>query len=121
MLIVVAYLSREVPYVLNAAFSLRGLTSGALLGSLGLVLFWKRGSAIPIFVGMIGSLLAMIWITEKLKITTPSGDQGGIAWPWFTLIGTIICCGLAWITSLFVPKRNIPNIAKVADVEQLHS
>jgi SSS family transporter len=121
MLIVVAYLSREVPYVLNAAFSLRGLTSGALLGSLGLVLFWKRGSAIPIFVGMIGSLLAMIWITEKLRITTPSGDQGGIAWPWFTLIGTIICCGLAWITSLFVPKRNIPNIANKADVEQLHS
>ncbi|MGN6386775.1 MAG: sodium:solute symporter [Verrucomicrobiota bacterium] len=121
MLIVVAYLSREVPYVLNAAFSLRGLTSGALLGSLGLVLFWKRGSAIPIFVGMIGSLLAMIWITEKLRITTPSGAQGGIAWPWFTLIGTIICCGLAWITSLFVPKRNIPNIANEADVEQLHS
>src|SRR2546430_7538571 len=31
-LILVAYLSRQVEFVLNAAFSLRGLTSGALLG-----------------------------------------------------------------------------------------
>src|SRR5688572_22698099 len=45
-LIFVAYLSREVEYVLNAAFSLRGLTSGALLGGLLLVLVWRKGSPI---------------------------------------------------------------------------
>ncbi len=33
-LILVAYLSREVKYVLNVAFSLRGLTSGALLAGM---------------------------------------------------------------------------------------
>jgi solute:Na+ symporter, SSS family len=51
-LIIVAYLSREAAYVLNAAFSLRGLTSGALLGSLLLVLLWRKGTALPIFVGI---------------------------------------------------------------------
>src|SRR6266853_1558301 len=44
-LILVAYLSRQVPFVLNAAFSLRGLTSGALLGGLALAVFWKKGRA----------------------------------------------------------------------------
>jgi Na+/proline symporter len=96
-LIIVAYLSREVPYVLNAAFSLRGLTSGALLGGLALVLFWKRGSPLPVCLGMIGSLLAMIWITQTEWHT--SFFEGKIAWPWFTLIGTAITLGLAAIVS----------------------
>src|SRR4051812_40633329 len=39
-LVVVAYLSREVTFVLDAAFSLRGLTSGALLGGLFIAVFW---------------------------------------------------------------------------------
>jgi len=47
-LIGVAYLSREVAFVLNAAFSLRGLTSGALLGGLLLAVFWKTGRALPV-------------------------------------------------------------------------
>src|SRR5262249_18447605 len=38
-LIFIAYLSRKVDFVLNAAFSLRGLTSGALLGGLTLAIF----------------------------------------------------------------------------------
>jgi Na+/pantothenate symporter len=46
ILICVAYLSREVMFVLNAAFTLRGMTSGALLGRVdaGRVLEkWPRG------------------------------------------------------------------------------
>jgi len=96
-LIIVAYLSREVPYVLNAAFSLRGLTSGALLGGLALVVFWKRSSPLPVCLGMIGSLLAMIWITQTECHT--SFFEGKIAWPWYTLIGTAITLGLAAIVS----------------------
>src|SRR5439155_22804749 len=47
-LIVVAYLSRKKDSVLNAAFALRGLTSGALLGGLILAVFWKRGRAVSV-------------------------------------------------------------------------
>ena len=105
-LILVAYLSREVPYVLDAAFSLRGLTSGALLGALGLVIFWRKESYVPIFVGMIGSLLAMIAISrfEWVVSQAPTVQTAKVAWPWYTLIGTIICVGLAWVTRSIIPK-----------------
>jgi solute:Na+ symporter, SSS family len=79
-LILVAYLSREVAYVLNAAFSLRGLTSGALLGGLILVLLWRKGSYLPVMTGMIASLIVMVFVSRS----------GQVAWPWYTLIGTIV-------------------------------
>jgi SSS family solute:Na+ symporter len=101
MLIFVAYLSKHVEYVLNTAFSLRGLTSGALLGSLALVVLWKRAPAIAIFVGMIAALGTMIWVS-RIQLTTAAGAKAGIAWPWYTLIGTIVCVGLAWITRKIV-------------------
>ena len=105
-LILVAYLSREVPYVLDAAFSLRGLTSGALLGGLALVIFWRKESYVPIFVGMIGSLIGMIIISrfEWIVSQAPTVQTAKIAWPWYTLIGTIICVGLAWITRALMGK-----------------
>src|SRR6185369_15203568 len=62
VLIFVAYLSRQVDFVLNAAFSLRGLTSGALLGGLLLAVFWKNGRAMPVIAGMLTSLTVMILI-----------------------------------------------------------
>lgn len=99
-LIVVAFLSRHVEYVLNAAFALRGLTSGALLGALFLVLFWKEGRAVPVIVGMSGSFIAMIFISrfEWVVSQAPTLQTAKIAWPWYTMIGTSICVGLAWIT-----------------------
>ena len=105
-LIVVAFLSRKAEYVLNVAFSLRGLTSGALLGALGLVLFWKKGSAIPVIVGMIGSFIAMIFISrfEWVVSQAPILQTAKIAWPWYTLIGTLITIGLAWLTRILMPR-----------------
>jgi solute:Na+ symporter, SSS family len=106
-LILVAYMSREVAYVLNAAFSLRGLTSGALLGALGLVLWWRRGSAAPVLVGMIGSFISMIFITriEWVTAQAPALQTAKIAWPWYTLIGTLITLLLAWLTRLVLKTR----------------
>jgi SSS family transporter len=105
-LTVVAYLSREQKYVLDAAFSLRGLTSGALLGALFLVLLWRKESYIPIFVGMIGSFLAMIFISRfQWDVSqAPALQTAKIAWPWYTLIGTTITVLLAWSTRALLPK-----------------
>lgn len=99
-LILVAYLSREVAYVLNAAFSLRGLTSGALLGGLLLVLLWRKESYVPVFVGMIGSLIGMIFVSrfEWAVAQAPAVEMAKVAWPWYTLIGTIITLALAYLT-----------------------
>ena len=99
LLILVASLSREVEYVLNAAFSLRGLTSGALLGGLMLVLFWRKGQAWPIVFGAFVSLGAMIWLSRcEWNQAAPNGEAlpTKLAWPWFTLTGATLMMGAAW-------------------------
>jgi SSS family transporter len=94
-LILVAYLSREVKYVLDVAFSLRGLTSGALLAGLALVLFWRKGPALPVIVGMLGAVVIMILVHW----------QAQIAWPWYTLIGTTAALSIAYVTRALLRTR----------------
>ena len=62
MLVLTAFLTRQVTFVLNAAFSLRGLTAGALLGSLIVALFWKRLGSRATMAGMIASVVVMCLI-----------------------------------------------------------
>jgi len=96
VLIVVAYLTREVESVMNTAFSLVGLTSGALLGGVFLSLLIKRGTAWPVVVGMILSLITMIWI-DSLKV---------VHWPWYTLIGFCLMV-VSTIPLLLFSKRQL--------------
>jgi SSS family transporter len=101
-LIILAYASRKVEFVLNAAFSLRGLTSGALLGGLLLSVFWKKGSPAPVIGGMLVSLATMALVqvlpnldwTKDLWMRTFGTE---IFWPWYTLIGATTTLGTAWI------------------------
>jgi SSS family solute:Na+ symporter len=108
-LILVAYLSREVEFVLNAAFSLRGLTSGALLGGLGLALFWRRGAAAPVIGGMLTSLVFMTavqlvpvlpWTREWWMNTVGTA----VFWPWYTLIGCVVT-----VTTAVALRRVLPQ------------
>ena len=89
MLIGVAYMTQQVDSVLNAAFSLSGLTTGAMLGGLILVLLWKHGSAMPVVVGMLVSLASMTVIKTYL--------EKEVAWPWYTLIGALITFAVATV------------------------
>ena len=113
LLVVTAYLSRRVEFVLNAAFSLRGLTSGALVGGLVLALLWRNHKArgLPVILGMLVSLMVMTAIqvlptldaTRKLWIQVVGTE---IFWPWYTLIGaavTLIVAGA--IRSAMKPVR----------------
>ncbi|MCL5098096.1 MAG: sodium:solute symporter [Candidatus Omnitrophica bacterium] len=88
LLVLVAYASRQATTVLNWAFSLNGLTSGALLGAVLLALGTKPGRARPLVFGMIISLAAMIGIDGWGKDL--------VAWPWYTLIGTCITVVVTW-------------------------
>ncbi|OLE76579.1 MAG: hypothetical protein AUG74_02815 [Bacteroidetes bacterium 13_1_20CM_4_60_6] len=99
VLILVAYLSREVKYVLNVAFSLRGLTSGALLAGLLLVLFWRKGPAAPVIIGMLGAVTAMVAIYRETEI----------AWPWYTLIGTAVAVGIAIVMRVLLNLQKQPQ------------
>ena len=82
LLILVALLTQRVESVLNAAFDLRGLTSGALLGGLLLAVFWKKASSRPVILGMAVSVSVMILINWFFKEK--------VFWPWYTLIGTVV-------------------------------
>jgi SSS family transporter len=100
LLILIAYLSRQVEFVLNAAFSLRGLTSGALVGGLTLAVFWRQGSPRPVIAGMLVSLAVMTllqvlpqWPLTKAFWMAHVGTE--IFWPWFTLIGALVTIGSA--------------------------
>jgi len=95
ILICVAFLSREVESVMNAAFSLVGLTSGGLLAGVTLSLVLKRGPAWPVMAGLGVSLLGMIWVHLN----------GMVHWPWYTLIGGAIMLLITVPLHLFATQQ----------------
>ncbi|MBI5383061.1 MAG: hypothetical protein HZA90_00085 [Verrucomicrobia bacterium] len=110
-LIVVAYLSRQVEFVLNAAFSLRGLTSGALLGGLLLAVFRRRGGPWPVVIGMCASLAVMTAIQTLPRMDWSKAAWAAIIgpeifWPWFTLIGTVITLTTALAVEAVTARRS---------------
>lgn len=110
VLVFIAFLSREVQFVLNAAFSLRGLTSGALLGSLILALFGRRVGPRAAMAGMITSLVVMNFIywpanIPATKVWWRQTFGGEVFWPWFTLIGTGVTLGVAGTVKWLWPEK----------------
>ena len=113
-LTLVAYLSRSADFVLNLAFSLRGLTGGALLGGLLLAVFWKKpasdfsaaGRGSPVVIGMLTALVCMALI-EFLPSWPATKDLWArwigppIFWPWYTLIGALITLAVTWLLNKF--------------------
>ena len=120
ILIGVAYLSRQVEFVLNAAFSLRGLTSGALLGGLLLAVFWKKGRSAPVVIGMLVSLGVMTAIQTFPRFWS-SYFGAEIFWPWYTLIGASLMLSTAWVLRKLSTYRGIRRIDdKSMSSEQEH-
>ena len=107
-LVYVAYLSRQVPYILDAAFKLRGLTSGALLGGLLLAVFWKKGRGAPVIIGMFCSLATMTLLSPLVQGLADLPNwlrlKNQIAFPWYTMIGVGITVSVAWLFWIILPK-----------------
>jgi SSS family transporter len=111
-LVLVAYVSREAKFVLNWAFSLRGLTGGALLGGLLLAVLWKKGRGTPLVAGMLTALVFML-----LVLMLPKWDATRdfwmrwvgteIFWPWYTLIGASVTLWVAWVLDRLLPKNKV--------------
>jgi SSS family solute:Na+ symporter len=113
LLIGVAWLSREVQFVLNAAFSLRGLTSGALLGGLVIAIFWRQVGARAAVAGMLASVLLMNFLYWPANLDTTRAwwletFGGEIFWPWFTLIGATTTLGVAGLWRWLLPSKQSP-------------
>lgn len=99
----VAYASREVTFIMNWAFSLNGLTSGAMIGGLVLALFWRNGRGAAVITGMVVSLAVMLTVNLQWK------EQ--IAWPWYALMGATVTLAVAWVTRLVLggPRARVPR------------
>ena len=111
MLVGVAWLTRHVPFVLNAAMEVRGLTSGALLGSLLIAVFWRRIGARATVIGMAAALVTMNFLywpprLETTKAWWQKTFGGDVFWPWFTLIGATTAISTAWIVSRMQSARH---------------
>ncbi|MDB6026667.1 MAG: sodium solute transporter superfamily, partial [Verrucomicrobiales bacterium] len=118
-LIGVAYLSREVTFVLDIAFKLRGLTSGALLGGLFLAVFWKRGTARAVISGMVVSLVVMTYVSPIVQSGLNLPDwlklPLNLAFPWYTLIGTVITLTVAYLVGVIAPGAREPQVSTVEE------
>jgi Na+/proline symporter len=112
-LVGVAWLTRQVPFVLNAAMEVRGLTSGALLGSLLLAVFWRQVGARAAIAGMASAVIVMnlLYWPPRLELTKAWWEETfgkGVFWPWFTLIGTTVALAVAALTRA-VRRRDVPR------------
>ena len=66
-------------------------------------------AALPVVAGATASLVVMIWVSrfEWVQITgTGEVARARVAWPWFTLIGTIVTIGSAWLTRFVLLKTH---------------
>jgi SSS family transporter len=111
LIVSVAVLTSQVESVLNAAFALNGLTSGAMLGGLILTLVWRQGRAAPVITGMLTALVVMAALHSLPRLAWSQAwwerTVGVVVfWPWYTLIGTTITLAVAALTrGLLVPRE----------------
>lgn len=91
-LVLVALLALEVKSVFSAALSLQSLSTGAMLGGLLMALFLKQIKPQAVIMGMGVSLIAMIALYL--------GWGTVVYWPWYTLLGGVICLAVAWVSSV---------------------
>jgi Na+/proline symporter len=111
LLILVAFVTQHVQSALNAAFSLSGLTAGAMLGGLILALRWKQGRSVPVISGMLVSLGFMLLLSQFTwtEIVDGAPVVRKLHWPWFTLIGTTVTILIAAAVRALLPSpKSIP-------------
>jgi len=96
--IVVALVAmRQNRSALDQALSVASLINGPVLGVFLVGTFLRRVSEPPALIGMVASMLVMIYV----RFWTP------IAWTWYVLIGSLITLLVAWIAAFaFAPPSS---------------
>ncbi len=103
--------------VVVAALSIASFTYGALLGGFFLGIFWPRARQRDAILGMFVGITAMglVVSARQLSLLMPGlARLGGIAWPWYVLIGTTITL-LVGILSSFVRWSGMAQPAVARD------
>src|SRR5262249_12028117 len=95
---------------LDQALSIASLINGPVLGVFLVGTFLRRVSQPPALLGMLVSIVAMLYIFFETKI----------AWTWYVFIGSAITLAVAWIASLAfapAPESKRDELAPTGPVE----
>ena len=120
ILIGIAVLASSWGSVFTTGLTIASLVYGPMLGAFLLGVLTKRANQAGVMVGMAVTLLVMVfikfngpvlqWASTKLQLQ-PTAWMGwlaahtNIAWTWYVLIGTVICCLIGYVTSLLTKAR----------------
>jgi len=84
----------------QVALGLVSVTAGGLLGAFLLALYARRSSQADALAAVCGStaFMLLLWLSSKGWIPWTLGRR--IAWPWYSLIGSVLAFGSGWLLSL---------------------
>src|SRR5258706_10020785 len=115
VLIGIAVMASSWGSVFTTGLTIASLVYGPMLGAFLLGVLTKRANQIGVMVGMAVTLAVMIFIKfngpvlqwVSMKLNSPPAAwmnwvavHTNIAWTWYVLIGTIICCVVGYGTSM---------------------
>ncbi len=100
VLLVIAFLARQVQSVLEYGLGIASIVYGALLGTFLLGVLTKR----------VGERAAMCGMAAGLSINLYLKFGTTVAWTWYVLIGTAATFTTAWLASFVLPRENTQNV-----------
>jgi SSS family transporter len=80
----------------QVALGLASVTAGGLLGAflLGLIVRRAEQADVLLAIGVSAATMFLLWLGSKDWIDFPLGRR--IAWPWYSLIGSLLAVGIGW-------------------------
>src|SRR5258708_30479416 len=132
VLIGIAVMASSWGSVFTTGLTIASLVYGPMLGAFLLGVLTKRANQTGVMVGMAVTLAIMVfikfngpvlqWITTKLHSQPTTWMESlaahtDIAWTWFVLIGTIICCMVGLGTSILTGTPDPDSTSKLAPAE----
>src|SRR5258706_3563453 len=132
VLIGIAVMASSWGSVFTTGLTIASLVYGPMLGAFLLGVLTKRANQTGVMVGMAVTLAIMIfikfngpvlqWITTKLHSQPTTwmdwiAVHTNIAWTWYVLIGTMICCVVGLGTSVLTGTPDPDSISKLAPAE----
>ena len=94
-LIGLAILARNWGSVFTAGLAIASIVYGPMLGAFLLGVMTKRANQRGVIAGMAVSLAVMLWV--KWETT--------LAWTWYVLVGTAVCCAVGYGVSVLAESR----------------
>jgi len=132
VLIGIAVMASSWGSVFTTGLTIASLVYGPMLGAFLLGVLTKRANQTGVMVGMAVTLAIMIfikfngpvlqWVTIKLHSQPTAwmdwiAVHTNIAWTWYVLIGTVICCVVGFGTSIVTRTPDQDSTSKLAPAE----